>query len=146
VRALKRLSREEVRSVAAVVPPTRRLRFIFVQILRPCVLGYASLGLAVLLWGLTYKLSRYDLQHFNAPSRIPAAKLWIQHRYPSVTASLPSTKIKVIPAAKPSQVPNEQQVSHERGEWFARPLEPQAVATSGSLIPFRSPPSHSSLI
>jgi hypothetical protein len=143
VRALKRLSREEARSVAAVMPPTRRLRFVLGQILRPCVLGYASLGLAVLLWGLTYKLSRYDLQHLNAPSRIPAAKLWIQHRYPSVTTSPPSTKIKLIPEARPFQVPSQQQVSQERAEWLAWPLEPQAVATSGSLIPFRSPPSHS---
>ncbi|HTV15559.1 MAG TPA: hypothetical protein VME68_12640 [Acidobacteriaceae bacterium] len=46
---------------------------------RPCAFGLLGLSLAVVLWGLGYKLSLYH-QHANAGLRTPVAKLWVTHR------------------------------------------------------------------
>lgn len=63
------------------------------QMLRPCVLGFLGLGLAVFLWGFSWKLSRYD-NHRKASTRDSVAKMWIEPRSTPVAAVL---KFRVKP-------------------------------------------------
>lgn len=67
--------------------------FRFVSTLRPCVLGFLTLALAVAAWGYGYKISLY---HPNSRARSIVAKLWDKQVSPR-TKEPSVTTPKVIP-------------------------------------------------
>ncbi len=122
--------------------PRRRPAFEFsaLDVLRPCVLGCAALAIAVLLWGYGYKLSLYH-QH-ERHSQVPVAKLWIEHRSSAFSSA---SKLRIRANSLTVSLPFAHLAPHNLCE-LEQPLDRPSfkvarLATAGSLIPLRSPPS-----
>jgi hypothetical protein len=109
------------------------------SIRRPCALGLIGLAIAVVLWGLGYKLSLYH-QHPNPAPLTAVAKLWTGPRGLSVpVVSVSGTRSHLIPglSAIPSQNHWLPWRSHAA---FTPPMHSCGVESPGSLIQPRSPP------
>jgi len=113
------------------------------RILRPTSLGCLGLALAILVWGYSYRLSRYSV-HQDTASRALTAKLWVDQR-DHAEIGLVHTGARVdrqgssgTPDAPPQQLFT-----------FVLPSTPSARpafiqhACFTPLLPFRSPPSDS---
>jgi hypothetical protein len=109
------------------------------SIRRPCALGFIALAIAVVLWGLDYKLSLYH-QHANRAPRAAMAKLWTGPRGISLPeVSISGTRSHLIPGL--SAIPHQSRwlpwLSHAA---FTPPMHSCGVESPGSLIQPRSPP------
>ena len=113
--------------------PAWRRRF------RPYAIGIAGLAIAVVLWGVGYKLSRY---HRHAtPSSTPVARVWIRSRGASSNiASRLKVKSKSILDSLALDVPIQRLPFSKRCSARALSSYAPVVAFFGFLIPFRSPP------
>ena len=110
------------------------------QILRPCALGIIGLAIAVVLWGVGYKLSLYH-RHAAPSSSVPVAKLWIGSRNASVTAaSRFKAKSHLVPGSQAFSVPIQRLPHYSRASACMLSVCMRDVAYFGFLIPFRSPP------
>jgi hypothetical protein len=110
------------------------------QILRPCALGIIGLAIAVVLWGVGYKLSLYH-RHAAPSSSVPVAKLWIGSRNASVTAaSRFKAKSHLVPGSQAFSVPIQRLPHLSRAVACNLPVCTRGVAHFDFLIPFRSPP------
>jgi hypothetical protein len=100
------------------------------HIVRPLTLGLISLALAIVLWGVGYRLSLYGLSR-SASARVGVAKLWVGPRQAACADS---------PTKGPAQpLPDSQLVGPKS---YTSPCYPDAFfspsAASASYVRFRS--------
>jgi hypothetical protein len=109
--------------------------------LSPLALGLVSIALAVVLWGVGYRLSRYH-NHPGPSSRITFTKLGIK-RYSESLAVPPTFRVKSHVAPNSQALPvREAALSARCAAKIASDLHAQGFETSTYLIPARSPPSN----
>jgi hypothetical protein len=111
------------------------------QILKPRVLGYLALGLAVFLGGTGYRFSQYT-RSTNLATKVAINKLWDDHRKPSLSAASGLVlKAHGIPTTNAIAAAVQPCTSLQ----FAMPCTaapaPRSVAISPSSLSFRGPPS-----
>jgi hypothetical protein len=105
--------------------------------LRPCAFGLVGLALAVVLWGLGYKLSLYH-RHPDPATRTPVAKLWLAPR-PAGLAPAARSQAHRIPAACALVARG---ISPPLDGFAVLPfgLAAPGLSSSGISLPSRSPP------
>jgi hypothetical protein len=114
-------------------------RFSWKPILRPCVLGFFGMTIAIVLWGLSSKLSQYH--HRSCPSsRVTAARLWIEQRNGPVAAT-PTLRIRSHSVSRSQLLPSRSQGCPRFDPAACIPAAHRSrVQSLGSFIPSRSPP------
>lgn len=129
----------EKRERGGDIPQGSPHRFFASKAFRPCVLGWAALAIAVLLWGYGYKLSLYHQDKHS--SQIPVAKLWIEHRDSVVSAASELHAQTIIPTISvPALASIPQNLLQEERPISRLAIRYAGIAALGSLIPLRSPP------
>ena len=114
--------------------------FRFVLTLRPCVLGFLTLALAVAAWGFGYKISLYQP---NSRARSIVAKLWDKQRDAQTKdTSLAKAKFSSGPAHIAEFVaPDPRQCPGPAIAFLATlPRVPLSIVSVEYHLPFRSPP------
>ncbi len=111
------------------------------ELLRPCVLGFVGLAIAVTLWGFGYKLSLY-LHPPNTVSRVSVARLWFEQRNSFVAATpRPGARANGFSRLHPFEVPAQRFPRLSPGVTCVVPYDARGVRIFHSLIPSRGPPS-----
>lgn len=110
------------------------------QVFRPYALGFVGLAIVVALWGFGYKLSLYH-RHAEPSARTLVAKMWIEPRNASATASSKlKEKSHVFSGSQALSIPLQKRPNLNRAVVFALPPPTRCVAYLDSRIPSRPPP------
>lgn len=106
--------------------------------LRPSLLAWLALALAVGGWGYGYKLSQYILH--SGVTKASATRMWVDHRDQLTVPSHHSASHKVLPAAQADAVATLPHLRF-RGELAVTVSTPaKRPFLCFALIPFRAPP------
>lgn len=138
-------------------PSVRKLRFLsskrfkFIRALRPVLsplaLGLSVLALAVALWGV----SRVNAKCSRPQARVPAARLWIEHRFGFAivpgAAAAHAAKVRIFAqaGADAALIQSCASFSHYTLPAVTVAAHSRALPFYHSAIPLRSPPSFTSL-
>ena len=109
------------------------------SVVRPCAFGLLALAIAVVLWGLAYKLSLYN--HPGSSPRAVVAKLWTGPRSPALVLPPMGRRSPHVPVSLDFLPSSATPLPHIEIAGDAAPF--QAADTSGILrtcLHLRSPP------